>query len=362
MVLGTAPSRRLSLKVEVRLAKAALLYADAVVLFSPTAAALLGTAEWADQPASAVVAFLREVAPAFQGSRLIEACDFYDVLRRKRRRTRAELQQLAHGEAILREGARELGAKGRELLSESTGGGELEVARAAGVLHVDPLISGSEGMEQAFLNKLDDLMTRSSAYPLFDEQVRELIDERVTRGLVAPEAGAIRRGKQAGSAASSIQRMPALPGASMSDILKVRGSLVEPLGRFRAGVIKLSRMVEATPLDRDFDAEVRDIYVSEVDPALQEIAEAFLLRGYAREFIDASFHDIHALFAGAAGLGIEVAGSDHFSAIAAAASGVGAAGGVTAAHAANRVRHNRHAARANQMYFLYEANRRLRGR
>src|SRR5262245_59542616 len=91
IAIGTSPGG-LSLADETRLSKAASLYADHVILYSPTAVMLANAEALGHLNNDGMLAFLRAVVPLVDGGdTALRACDEYDRLRRKRRRSRGEI-------------------------------------------------------------------------------------------------------------------------------------------------------------------------------------------------------------------------------------------------------------------------------
>jgi hypothetical protein len=365
IAIGTYP-RGLSLAAETRLSKAALLYADRVVLYSAAAALLASVEELGRLNDDGVIAFLRQVAPAMHEPTILQACDMYEVLRRKRRRSRDEILATARFKSMLRQAVTDFGSVAESLLADA-GAAELAPALKAGVVEIDPLVApdgvaGDDDLSQAYFHRLGALLSEAGVYPLFDDETGDLVRAGVVEGLFEIPTGAERRGKQVGAAAEFIVRIPALPGASMAEVLDVRAELHGPLKRFRISVIRLSRLIESSFLEEDFSGEAQDVYDAEVAPALEEIAEAFITNSYLKEMAASTAKDVKTLLAGGAALTLGLAGIADVPTIAATSIGVASAAGSTAVQASFNVKRRREEARRNQVYFLYQANKVLESR
>lgn len=360
MAVGTAPNANaLSLATDVRLVKAALLYADRVVLYSPAATILASTEHVGSLDEDEMVEFLRQVAPIVDNPQAIEFCDSFEQLKRRRHRKRQDLTQLIQARRLLRNAVKTLGADAQRI-SASAGGDELGVAVKAGLLEIDPLVDPSGGgILETYIVKLDALLTHATTYPLFDDEIGEFVRLRGAEGLFEISAGNERRGKQAAIASDLLSRMPALPNASMTDVLSVRRDLEKPLGRFRAIVIGLAKQLESELLDADLDGEIQDIYLSQIAPALDDLADQFASSIYLRELADASADDLKWLFAAGAGLTLGLAGVGHLPALTATSIGAGGIAASTAVKTASAVGRTRSTARRNHLYFLYRANNKL---
>jgi hypothetical protein len=298
----------------------------------------------------------------------LQACDEYERLRRKRRRSRVEIVATIKFEQILRQAVRDLGDTGAKLI-ERAGGKELTTAIAAGVVEIDPLLDPvidstsdvPEDLLHAYTRKLDSLLSDPRVYPLFDDATGDFVRAHVEEGLFKLSSGANRRGKQAATAAAFVARMPALPNASMTDVLDVRSELADPRRRFRAAVIRLAKLLESTIVGEDLTAELQDLYDAEVAPALEEIAEAFLTRAYLKELLVSAAEDARSLITQGAGIAVGLAGLEHMPALTATSCGMAAAGASLATKTTVRVNRGRRVAVANQLYFLYEADQLLHG-
>jgi hypothetical protein len=317
-----------------------------------------------------MIAFLRSTAPALEGAgAILQACDHYELLRRKRHRSRPEILATVKFEQILRQAVRDFGEAGAKLV-EQAGGDELAEAIAAGLVEIDPLFDPAvdsqtevaEDLLRAYTRKLAALLSDTGVYPLFDDATGDFVRAHVAEGLFTLSSGANRRGKQAATAAAFVARMPALPNASMVDVLDVRSELAEPLGRFRVAIIRLSKLVESTIVGNELTAELQDLYDAEVAPALEEIAEAFLARAFLRELLASAAEDVRSLITQGAGIALGLAGLEHLPALTATSVGIATAGASLATDAALSVSRGRREAADNQLYFLYTTDQQLGAR
>jgi hypothetical protein len=370
IAVGTTSADGLRLDVETRLVKAAILYADSVILFSPAAAMLASAEQLGTLDDDQMMGFLRLAAPALgEGEVIAQACAEYERLRAKRRRSKEEIQQILGFQQLLRGATRDLAAASENLISQA-GGDELSVAIAHGLVQVDPLVDAqpppgvetNDDLAETYLDKLGSLLVDPHIYPLFDDSAGALVREGLAEGLFTVPAGAARRGTQAATAASFVERMPALPRASMSDIIDVRSGLDEPLSRFRRAIIQLARVVDATFPQADLDDAIRDVYAADVEPVLQEIAATFARDAYLRELMAVVTDDVHKIITEGAGLALGALGFAHLPAVAAASVGLTSAAASTAFKTGARVKGKRAEAEQNQLYLLYTAEKELQRR
>lgn len=353
IAIGAAPRGGLSLEEDIRLLKPALLYGDRVTLYSPVATMLAMTAGLAELSERDRISFLRQVVPIVAGQdsgSTLEALDLYEQLRRKRNRTREEI-------VAAERFRRELDRNWHKLRSviertlEQAGADQLVAAMEAGLLTVDPILSGDdfdfEEFLRAFVDKLADLLTASLSYPLFDDSAGGLVQAHVAEGLIVPTEGARGRGKQVTAASEFMSRLPAFPAASIQEVLGIRDELKDPLTRFRAGMVEIANMIEAAPFEEGFQDEVQDIYVEKVGPALADIEDAVRRNAYLRQLLGSAVADVKTILTGVITLG--VAQTADLSPLIAA--------GAATATATIQAAWNKHVEagriRQQQLYFLY---------
>jgi hypothetical protein len=370
IAVATGSSGGLSLETEIRLVKPALMYADAVTLISPVAT-LLQAAVDVGANEDLTMALVRQLGPTLD-PRTVEAFALYDELNRKRHPTREEKRHIAMFRDLLAQSSEELLAKSREMLAKA-GADELMPAIDAGLVQVDPVLRGSDdtvaavassvasaaGVEAAndaliaesFMARLRDLLRDPFAYPLFDEMVGEIVRSHVAEGLFEVGAVTTRRGKQVSAASRLIETLPSFPAASIGEILDIRQELAAPLTNFRAAVAEMERLIQSAAYDADFAAEVEDLYMEKVAPALQEIAELVRDNSYLRQLMRAGVGDAKSILTGVLTMGVTAVAGVPYLAAAALATGIPAAAaalrGVLATKSAAREIEGHH------LFFLY---------
>ena len=241
--------------------------------------------------------------------------------------------------------------KVEEIMADA-GGGELAAALEAGVLSVDPLLAGLQNpeiMADVFFARLQKAVADASSYVLFDELATGLLTSALAEGVIAvPEAAAVRQGN-ARLGTEIVAHLPAFPAAHIDDVLAARDGLHDEMQQFRRAVSRVRELAKASALDPDFRHEVDRLYATEVEPALVEI----------NRILDGS-PVIAALVASGtvAGMALALLAApalpDLVRGLFAAGLGGGAMG--MALQDANR---RQVKARGNDLFLLYEAQRRL---
>lgn len=359
IVIGVAPTSKFSLETELRLIKPSLLYGDRVTLYSPAtsfvamAAAIGELTE--DQQIDFLAQVLPEVNPA-QAEDTLLVINAFRELRRKRRRTRDEILLVEKMRRQLRRAWDMMRGRMDEMIA-SSGANELVPAMEMGLLEVDVLLREDEfsfeQLLQDFLDRLAKSLTSDVAYPLFDDQAGSLVEAHVAEGLIVPTRSAEARGRQVGAAAAFMSRLPAFPGATISEVLDIRDELRDPLVRFRAGMAEATHSLATRSYEGEFAGEVEQIYVEKVGPALLEIGEAVQANRYLRQLLGESTTDLKTILTGVLTFGLART-SDMAPLIAGSAAAATAA--VTAAW---KTAAERRRIRQQRFYLLYETQKLL---
>lgn len=111
----------------------------------------------------------------------------------------------------------------------------------------------------------------STTLPMLDDGSGDLLKAMLTEGIIADAQ--LDTTTHAGVASRFIGWMPAFPDADLNTILAARRALRAPLIRYRSAVIGLTRDMQGSPIDDEFEGRVRDLHIQHVQPALLEIEE-----------------------------------------------------------------------------------------
>ena len=323
IAIATAPkvSREgISLAEDIRLVKPALLYADAVTLYSP-AAMMLQLAGGAIQlNAQDRMILIRHLYPLFEPERapvLLAMLDGYERLEvRKRGRSREELLAYLRLRPEMEKLRSEIDRTWNdelvpavETMLESAGATELAGAMSAGLLEVDPLVKGDEEFDndrviEAFVAKLAEVLSGRGIYPLFDDQTGTLVRHGIAEGSFKASPISRERSKQVASASEFLTRLPAFPKANVSEILDIRAELEPSLVRFRGAMVELGGLVESAAYEENFPEQVDEVYRAKVEPALLEIEDQVRSNNYLRVLVGEIVGDTKTLLAGILAVGV----------------------------------------------------------
>ena len=342
-----------SLRPELRMVKAALLYADSVTLTSPKLRVLrhVAATERADaQRRAAIEASGMTERPGWSA-----AITTYEGMRLGHAPT-------AEGRRFLERFAEELALFERlheeqiERRLAAAGGHELDRAVQAGVVRLDPIPGDvtdpraysdefQERMEEVFEAALD---AERPTYPLFDA-VGWLAVRPAFEASGATPADMTNTKEIALAMRFVVGEVEAFPDASMDAVLDVRERLKDPLTRFRAAMSTAAGELDSSGFDERFEREAQALYRRDVAPALLELREGLHELGVRETLRRGSAHGTGALTLGAAGI---VA----FSQLVAAAAGLAGLGVKDEWQHRASVRRTR---RENNFFFLWQADQLL---
>lgn len=288
----TGPGPEVSLGNEIRLCRAALLYGDAVTLYSPNALMLASVERLGNATGDERIELLRAFYPIVEpdaGPAVLEALDQLMGLRTRRRRTREELQLVGRLEQMLKREWHGIEETAAQLL-EQAGAHELIPAMRAGLLELHPLVEADSDMStdslvRGLVARTGEVLADGATYPLLDDALGDLVRAALREGLfeVLPRAGV--HARQAGAAAEFFEMLPSFPLARIDEVLDIRRELEGPLTRFRGALAELTASMEAAAHDEAFAEELRDLWVTKVEPALQEIRDLIDQHSFLRELI-----------------------------------------------------------------------------
>lgn len=359
-----------SVRRDVELVKAALLYADEVELVSPGAAMLGSVAAIATGGPTAII----DVLAALDDETLKHLNDgkpmpdnfreLIPMLPLMLDPQFAELAGVEHEIGEMREHF--ASAQGEfesvaESLIEQAGAGDLVPALESGILTLDTAgmdAGDTDAQVAAYVERIRRRLRDPLRKVLFDSEAADLVSSLVGQPGADDHGFGIKRAGQAAVGAGLVSRLPAFPGAPMEMVLGLRAELAVPLVRYRAATLELAQNL--TPaFGIDLEAQVDDLWTSKVAPAILEIEETLAENNFVRELAKRSTSSVKTLLAGGAGLytGLTVADSLPGAAAAVAGAAVGVAPAV--GEAAWAARDARCAARRSNIFYLYDANRRL---
>jgi hypothetical protein len=377
VTIATVPRGGLSVVEEVRLVKAALLYADDVTICSANVAMLHSIGTLLDEPPAKRARNLIEIASVLLEPKARQTIEFALSQPRRVRRTLPGIAKLEKTMSTLAVDAEEIIRTTRRDAAMD----ELQGAIDAGLVAIDNLglepvslvqdcillASGKRpsklldrGTAEALFDRIGSIAAAGAGtYPLFNPGASDVLDTMIREGIVASPAPL--PAGQAGLGAHFVAYLPAFPDARVDEIVDVRRGLAKPLIGFRGAVAEMASELEAAAWEPGFTDEADALYRRYVAPALLELEETARNQRAFDLTVNAAT-SMAPWTAGGAVLGLALAGATTIPDIAAAAFSIGAP---TAAMVAGvlesqkeRMRLNR-VADNNRFVFLYRADRAL---
>jgi hypothetical protein len=303
LIVATTPASTqegLSVLEDVRLTRAALLYADRVELWSPAASFIAVMAAGVQQDPLTLLDALDQMSDGQIRNMKADPGELRPMVRSVRRwsqmpRSERRGVPTAHRKAF--EGATETiveMARGESsVLSnldeqwQAGGGLELNEAAEAGLLDIryPQWITGANSGRhmEAYVEELRELVAEPSKHVLFDEQMARLLASSEVEGRSPASPQALANAADAGAGTHFIERLSAFPDASMSSVLEARLELADELIHYRRGVAAVTTQLHVGAIDPGFEAEVQRIWRTDVQPALIDLRRAVRGSRIARE-------------------------------------------------------------------------------
>jgi len=362
---------RPSLRGDVRLVKAALLYADQVELLGLAAGMVhaIGLAPDSESLSlGAMMELVEATGSASLTSEVRKLLPAMEAMSKSGVTLPEELQEGMDQIAEFMATANDLLGPVRTEMLDSTGADELRPALATGIVSVADLgvgmkhaVSAAAGQgpamdtDRAAQQWVDEIKSRlrdGRTRLLFDEGAGNLVQAMVDEGVVPPDEIGLRLAGAGALGAGFVARLPAFPEAPMDELLDLRGELDGPLTRYRGAVsmfsVNVPRMV-----GRDLEFEVGHLWEQEVAPALEEIDDLLHQHTYVRELARHALQDVGRYLIEGAGVYIGLGAASDVGAV--AASLAGSVPGLAEVCARARTA----AARRHDMFYLYQVNERL---
>lgn len=139
------------------------------------------------------------------------------------------------------------------------------------------------------------LLEDSKKRLLFDDVAGEIANRLVDEGEVRAGPLTLKHAGEAAVGSGLIARLPAFPQAPLGELLDLRSDLNAPLVRYRAAVSSMATRLTVRGFDPDIAAEINDLWVTDVSPALADIEEGLAEHGLVREIARSVGQDVKTL-------------------------------------------------------------------
>jgi hypothetical protein len=193
---------------------------------------------------------------------------------------------------------------------------------------------------------------------LLDDESQREVAEVLEKGLVNPGALFQQRAGEVMAGTGLIARLPAFPEAPLDELLDLRKDLSNPLTRYRSAVARLASESNLA-IGPDSASRIDDLWIREVEPAILSIKEQMHDHGLIRVMAAAAGADVQTLVTEGAALGVGLGALTDLAAWVSALVGVGAPSAQVAYSGWKASKEGRAAAMRSDLFYLYEADRRL---
>src|SRR5215831_2654517 len=217
-----------------------------------------------------------------------------------------------------------------------------------------PLVVNERFLRLAKAN-IDDPL----AFPLIDKYGwREFIEQTLAGRLKSAEPDFRTRGKALALASYSFSRLPAFESATVREIVDIRRELRPSLSKFRAATLDFASEISETVPGLEFDAQLSNVWMTRIGPALEDIHENIQQSFYIRELINESVRSSITPVSAAATSAIAMAAGEKGAITGAIAAATAVT--VAAGRAFISQQEKRRETRMNKLYMLYQIDTRLK--
>lgn len=310
ITVGTSmePHGQVDIDHELRLIKAALLYADKVRLCSLASSFLVQFAQFTKLPKEDRIhvasQLLQQAIDSSQDESMRQLSPWIPYLAeiRKKRKLKSELKKHMTGAEFLQlhrldkefgnliDGLNPAFDESLRQLTDRKSLGELERAIDSGLIELQQIDPNTDHVVQDFFDAVVDSINSDQTYPLFDAHTADLVNLAMKEGLLEVSDVSAARAKGVALSGDLLRRLPLFDSVSIDQIIEIRQELDKPLIRFRAAMMDFSDEIVSAAWDSDFSRECESILVKKVEPAILEIEEAVQsnrrLRVYTETFVN----------------------------------------------------------------------------
>jgi hypothetical protein len=366
ITIGSHPVDELSLENDMRLVKASLLYADKAKLCNFTSSMLLTILSYGLLNTKQRTDFVESLLPIVvqsqeNSSQILFALEVLKSLKRKKNLNKQELLLKMQYTSQMRKTTKSIEENFSGML-ENAGIQSLLTAIESGLLEIHPLnIANDEDKEKPikeFVEVLSQAVSDENTYPLFDDQIGDLMRLAVKEGEIQVSQSGIARGKHSALAANLIERLPLFDEAEINEVLDIRQELSRPLKRFRSAMIKFSEGIKNASWDEEFSYDVEVVFIREIEPAILDIEDAIKSNNYLANLTRKIISNPLTLPAGSA-LGVLMSPLSELPMLITTSLGVGTSASIVAYDAYKEWKQNNLKTEQNNLFFYYKAKENL---
>lgn len=324
ITIGIHPTGNIDLQQDIKLVKAALLYADKVKIYSPTLSTLQLVMQLGGLSQNEQLHFFEMVVPYLMPSS--QARPIKAMLKKLRNIRALQVREIQAIRANLFSQSANVWDELKNVIvnmAETAGMQEIATALNSGTLEIHQFSSQADNLhmmrfvadcvarasgkqlpmyeQKAIKNRNDQVskefvegvlnaVSSGATYPLFDTSTGYLVQSyQQVKPIIFTDASQ-NRARHIALANDLFQRLPVFDLASTYDVLLIRGELDKYLVRFRSSIVGFASSVASSPWDVDFDKDVELIFRKEIAPVVLDLEEEIksnkFLAQLARKFVD----------------------------------------------------------------------------
>ena len=359
ITVGAAISSNFTFQNEVRLLKAAILYADKVKLCSLSSSFLVSMLLLCNMSEEESFELIEQISGplGYNTNNTQLGIELYKQLKKKKGKTRDELLIYLNMKNKLKKGLEILSEKVRKFFSERELDTILE-ALNTGLIDLHVLDVANENIVNEFFDVISQSLLSGDTYPLFDDQTGGLVNAAIEEGKIYPFRPSISKSKQIGISYDLFKRLPLFDEVSFDELIDIRNELNRYLVKFRSAIITFSREIESAAWEKDFPYEVDQLFIEKVKPTIIEIEEAVksnrLLLKLASNFAQKSI-----ILPSSSALGFLISRLDDIPNIISQSLAIGLGATAVASNTIYNWKVEKNKIEKNQLYFYYKLGKEL---
>ena len=240
---------------------------------------------------------------------------------------------------------------------------DLGITPAATLRPADIRASDTDWQIWNWIDALTSRLTDRRTRLLFDRDAGNLVQSMYEDGTIPASPQGMRLAAQAALGAGFAERLPAFPMAKMDELIEMRSELALPLARYRGAVVRFSKDIQPM-VGEGLTFEVQQQWEETVKPMLMGLEDEMADHGLVRELARSlNVKDVRNFGYWTSGTYFAFANSTSLDALTTGLVATGASAIPQAASVALGAVRARRAAtnelETNELYYLYEANRRF---
>ncbi len=209
-----------------------------------------------------------------------------------------------------------------------------------------------------FVKFLGQTISDNNTYPLFNDEIGNLVKLGIKENKLKVSKTSIARGKHSALAINLLERLPLFDEAEINEILDIKRELERPLKRFRSAMIKFSEDIKNASWDEDFSYDAEVVFMREIEPIILDIEDAVKSNNYLANLTRKIISQPLTLPAGSA-LGLLMSPLSNLPALITTSLGVGASASIIAYDAFREWKQNNLKTEQNNLFFYYKVKENL---